>query len=85
MGEKEDYESAAINALISTLPSLESQKFYPKRLKPFFDLATTTPANVDGDDDTNGNDSDLSCLSLGEKADWFVKKPEKTPSGLMMS
>ena len=29
----------AINALISTLPSLDSQRQYPLRLKPFFDFA----------------------------------------------
>ena len=33
------YESAAINALISTLPFLDSQRQYPSRLKPFFDFA----------------------------------------------
>jgi hypothetical protein len=33
------YESAVINALISTLPSLDSQRQYPSRLKPFFDFA----------------------------------------------
>ena len=43
IGEKENlsqpYESAAINALVSTLPSLDSQRQYPLRLKPFFDFA----------------------------------------------
>jgi hypothetical protein len=32
-------ESKAIEALTSALPSPESQKYYPLRLKPFFDLA----------------------------------------------
>jgi hypothetical protein len=41
------YESAAINAFISTLPSLDSQTQYPLRLKPFFgyikqNFSTTT-------------------------------------------
>ena len=43
IGEKENLsqpcESAAINTLISTLPSLDSQRQYPLRLKPFFDFA----------------------------------------------
>jgi hypothetical protein len=33
------YESAAINTLTSTLPSLDSQRQYPSRLKLFFDFA----------------------------------------------
>jgi len=40
------YESAAINALISTLPSLDSQKQYPLRLKPFFDFADMPGSSI---------------------------------------
>lgn len=65
--QKERYESAAMNALISTLPSVESQKYYPLRLKPFFDLAAADDANF-----TPG-------LSLDEKADWFVEKARANP------
>ncbi len=32
------YESVAISALISTLPSIDSQRQYPLRLKPFLIL-----------------------------------------------
>ncbi len=42
------YESAAINTLISTLPSIDSQRQYPLRLKPFFDFADV-PGNSLGE------------------------------------
>ena len=47
-GEKnpQPYESAAINALTSTLPSLDSQKQYPWRLKPFFDFADMSGSSI---------------------------------------
>jgi hypothetical protein len=41
------YESAAINALISTLPSLDSQIQYPLRLKPFFDFADMSGSSLE--------------------------------------
>ena len=40
------YESIAINALISTLPSLDSQRQYPSRLKPFFDFADVSSSSL---------------------------------------
>jgi hypothetical protein len=40
------YESAAINTMISTLPSLDSQKHYPLRLKPFFDFADMSGSSI---------------------------------------
>ena len=50
IGEKENlsqpYESAAINALISTLPSLDSQRQYPLRLKPFFDFCCISGTSI---------------------------------------
>lgn len=65
------YKSAAINALISSLSSLESQRFYPLRLKPFFDLAATNGGG--------NNNNDLPGPSLDERADWFVKKARENP------
>jgi hypothetical protein len=40
------YESATINTLISTLPSIDSQRQYPLRLKPFFDFADISGSSI---------------------------------------
>ena len=40
------YKSAAIDALTSTLPSIESQKYYPLRLKPLFDFANVSGSSL---------------------------------------
>lgn len=37
--KNDDYKSTALEALTSTLPSIKSQRQYPLRLKPFFDIA----------------------------------------------
>jgi len=50
-GEKEEdpqqpYRSTAIEALTSTLPSVKSQKQYPLRLPPFFDIAGVSGSSI---------------------------------------
>jgi hypothetical protein len=54
-----------------------SQRFYPLRLKPFFELASSADA-ADGNGNNGKNDL-LPGPSLGEKADQSVRKARENP------
>ena len=43
---QQPYRSTAIEALTSTLPSVKSQKQYPLRLPPFFDIAGVSGSSI---------------------------------------
>jgi hypothetical protein len=44
--QQQPYKSPAIEALISTLPSIKSQRQYPLRLPPFFDIAEVSGSSI---------------------------------------